>query len=370
MEKSEHEEILEKSKRLSSIFVRRLEKILGEYPDRSELVLEKLEDRHQAKLKHDKQFLEELKEALAYSKTLRKPRRQSLTIGDSTYQRETDESHCIRERGQKKNSIMWSTIDTMNSNYQKEPDEISFSIQKDSGRDYFTDEGTSRILHGFQSHDDQSEEKLSLFQNSHQHKLDHHLKDFYLSSKAGNSKKSNFLKNLEMTPSNLVSSSYESGSGKDYLISPKNLDGKSIWKNNFFKNKTDRVELSTKTESIEHISRTDAKEYLKDIVIVRDESGNLEYPMPFFPQLSRKQNKCCRFEDIFEERSYFTQFGDNPTTKETYQVLKFIEIYDQNRAVVFVWSHGIFDVTLDYSTEKIQTHCIEEGKGIFKGKHH
>lgn len=70
-----------------------------------------------------------------------------------------------------------------------------------------------------------------------------------------------------------------------------------------------------------------------------------------------------QFRNVFEEKSYFGQFDDDPTfaKSDNFDVLKFIEPFDDEEGIVFIWEHGIFRYRVDV---KGFVTC----KKIYKGK--
>jgi hypothetical protein len=67
------------------------------------------------------------------------------------------------------------------------------------------------------------------------------------------------------------------------------------------------------------------------------------------------------FNEVFQQDTFFAQFKDDPTGVEVFDVIKFIEVFDEHSGLVFVWKHGIYR----YRIEKNGKVKIDK---IFKGK--
>lgn len=65
------------------------------------------------------------------------------------------------------------------------------------------------------------------------------------------------------------------------------------------------------------------------------------------------------FKNIFEEKSFFGQFEDDPTftSNKNFEVLKFIEPISEYEGIAFIWEHGVFNYKINdlgiVNTEKI-----------------
>lgn len=67
------------------------------------------------------------------------------------------------------------------------------------------------------------------------------------------------------------------------------------------------------------------------------------------------------FGNVFFQDSFFCQFLDDPTYVENYEVIKFMEIIESNKGIVFIWGHGMFLYEID-ENGRVEINVLNGGK--------